>query len=224
MIGQDDPTGQEKQLSMLANTWRGWREACIGQPETFKHSVTVKGWDYLDLAQETGRPIIIVGTHTAIKSAAMKMAVEQRTGRSVWTLGYSPTGQVDAVAKVIKAKRLISEGGIVQVTGDGTQGNTGLELPFFNRSWLFRTGGAELALDINAILLPVFNTLAHNGRITVEFLPPFTSSAQGRRAQVEELTRHYAILLESRWPTLLSNMKWGKLQQFYSYGLENSER
>lgn len=222
LVGRDDPTGREKQLSMLANTWRRWREVCLWQPETYRCWVSVKGWDNLDSAQETGRPIIIVGTHTAIKSAAMKMAVQQRTGRPVWTLGYSPTGQVDAIAKVIVAQRLISEGGIVHITGDGAQGNTGLELPFFNRFWLFRTGGAELALDTNALLLPVFNTLSHSGHITVEFLPPFITLAQDKKAQVEELTRQYADLLADRWPNLLSNMKWDKLQQIYKYGLKNA--
>ncbi|GAB4440060.1 MAG: hypothetical protein Kow0031_22010 [Anaerolineae bacterium] len=221
LAGLDDAGGRQKELSQRVNTWRWWRRVCLQQPETFERWVTVKGIGNLDDAVATGRPIITVGTHTALGNAVMRMAMKRQTGQQGWTLGYSPAGQIDAVAKVLTAQQMLARGETVNINGDGAQGNRGIEAPFFGRLWLFRSGGAELALDHNAIMLPVFNTMSDSGRIVVEFLPPFTTSAQTRAEQIEELTRQYAALLESRWPSLLSNMKWGKLQQIYEYGPRN---
>ncbi|MCX6033081.1 MAG: AMP-binding protein [Chloroflexi bacterium] len=224
LVGRDDPSGREMELSLLANTWRGWREACVQQPETFAQWVTVNGVDKLDVLLADGRPIILVATHTAIRGGAMKMAIRQRSDRNIWTLGYCSTGQVDAVARVVRARNTLMQGGMVVVTEDGAQGTKGVEIPIYDRPWLFRSGGAELALDTDAALLPVFCTLAHSGHVAVEFLEPLTSAHSARQGQVEDLTRQYAALLEARWPSLLSNMKWGKLQQMLDYAVRRAER
>ena len=178
--------------------------------------------DHLNAALASERPILLVGTHTAIRGGAMRMAIRQRTDREAWTLGYTATGPADAAAKVVYARELLTQGGIVQVTGDGAMGRRGVTMPVYGRPWLFRSGGAELALDTGAVLLPVFNTLARSGHIAVEFLAPLTSHRAGRPQQIEDLTRQYAALLVARWPGLLSNMKWDKLQQILDYarGLE----
>ena len=220
----DDVDGRELELSLLANTWRGWREACIKKPATFAQWVTAHGIECLNSGLAMKRPIVLVGTHAAIRSAAIKMEIHQQSGHSVWTLGYSPTSATDAAAKVIHAQKLLVQGGIVQVTGDGAQGTRGVEVPIYGRPWLFRSGGAELALDTNAILLPVFNTLAHSGHITVEFLEPLTTGQCGREQQIEDLTRQYAALLTARWPYLLNNMKWGKLQQILDHAGRRAEQ
>lgn len=222
LLGRADPNGGEFELSLLANTWRSWREACVQQPSIFTQWVTVHGMAHLDAALASERPIVLVGTHTAIRGGAMRMTIRQRTGREAWTLGRTVTGAPDAAAKIIYARYLLAHGGIVQVTGDGAQGTRGVELPVHGRPWLFRSGGADLALEAGAVMLPVFNTLTCSGQITVEFLSPLASIQKGRQEQIENLTRQYAALLVARWPGLLSNMKWDKLQQILDYarGLE----
>lgn len=218
-----NPVDQEVALSMLANSWQAWRHQAIREEKAFNKWVTMRGAQHLDEALASGRAIIFVGTHTAIKGSAWQMAVWQRSGHDVYTLGYSPKREVDAVEKVLKARELLQNRGFVQITGDGAQGRTGFEIPLAGQPWLFRSGGAELALALDAILLPVFNTMDIDGKIVVEFLAPFTSSANSHELQVEELTHQYASLLNQRWTTLLSNMKWGKLDQIYTYA-ENERR
>lgn len=223
LLGLDDPKGQEQELSLLANTWRSWRGRCIQQPKTFAKWVTIQGGNILDDLLSTGRPIILVSAHTAIRAAAIKPAVRQRTSRPIWGLSYSPAGNMDAVAKVIKAREILLQKGIVFVAGDGGQGTKGIELPLCGYPWLFRMGGPELALETDAMLLPVFNTLARTGHITVTFLPPLHSTRQTRQAQCEDLTRQYAALLVTHWPSLLSNMKWTKLQQIMDYSTKGAQ-
>lgn len=140
-------------------------------------------------------------------------AIHQRTGQTAWTLGHTTTGPADAAAKIVYARARLSQGGIVQVSGDGVHGRRGVDLSIYGRPWLFRSGGAELALDTGAILLPVFRTLARDGRITVEFLEPLVSNHTSTPQQIEDLTRRYAALLSERWPGLLANMQWHKLRQ-----------
>jgi len=217
ILGRADSGGGELELSLLANTWRYWREACVQQPAIFTRWVTVQGMEHLDAALASEQPIVLVGTHTAIRGGAMRMAIRQRTGRKAWTLGRTVTGAPDAAAKIVYARELLAQGGIVHVTGDGAQGTHGVELPVHGRPWLFRSGGAELAVDTGAVMLPVFNTLARSGHITVEFLSPLISIQTARQAQIEDLTRQYAALLVARWPSLLSNVKWDKLQQILDY-------
>lgn len=217
ILGREDPEGRELELSLLANTWLDWREIHIEQPDIYARWVLVRGASYLDAALASGRPIVLVGTHTAIQGGAMRMAIRQRTDREAWTLGYTATGPADAAAMVVYARELLTQGGIVQVTGDGAMGRRGVTLPVYGRPWLFRSGGAELALDTGAVMLPVFNTLARSGHITIEFLAPLTSIQAGRQAQIEDLTRQYAALLVQRWPDLLANMQWNKLRQMLNY-------
>jgi len=79
-------------------------------------------------------------------------------------------------------------------------------------------GGAELALDTNAVMLPVFHSMTLGGHINVEFHEPLTcASSLNRTQQVDELTRQYAALLIGHLPTLVSNMRWYKLRQFQEY-------
>lgn len=216
-VGHTDPDGRALDLSLLTNTWRRWREICLEEPAVYDRWVTLRGIEHLDAAQSAKLPIILVGTHTAIRRAGLSMTIRRRWGQPAWTLGYSPDSAKDAVAKVLHAKNLLAQGGMVMVTGDGAQGVRGVEASLAGRTWRFRSGGAELALDTGAILLPVFNTLAHNGEITVEFLPPLTSNLPAREQKIEELTGQYAALLAARWPRLLDNMKWEKLQQIKDY-------
>lgn len=217
LLGRPDPDEAELELSMLANSWRRWRTLCCQQPATFARWIKLTGGEHLAAALVTGRPIVLVGTHTAIRNTALKLVIEQQAMRPLWTLDYTPSGPLDAITKVMTAHERLRQGGLVLVTGDGAQGKQGIELPIGGQRWLFRVGGAELALDTGAILLPVFNTLVHSGHITVSFFAPFATTAQTRPRQVEELTRQYAALLEYHWPQLLSNMNWNKLSQIGEY-------
>lgn len=205
------------ELSMLANSWRRWRMQCIQQPQTFAHWIKVTGGEHLTSALATGRPIVFVGTHTAVRKAILAKVIAQQSVRPLWTLPYTPSNPIEAIRKVITARERLQQGGLVLVSSDGAQGKLGIELPLRGRRWLFRTGAAELALDTDAILLPFFSTLAYSGHITLGFFPPFTTTAQTRQAQVEALTRQYAALLEEQWSSLLSNMEWAKLRQIETY-------
>ena len=217
IVDLPNPIGHEIEISLLANTWRGWREQAIRKLPAVHQWVVSYGEQHLKAALAEQRAIIFVGTHTAIKASAWQRAVQLQSGRDVWTLAYSPQGNVDAVTKVLQAREILQKQGFVQVTGDGAQGDRGFVFPLSTRSWLFRSGGAEMALEMDAILLPVFNTIDNHGKIAVEFLAPLTSSANSHESQVEELTRQYALLLNQRWSALLSNMKWNKLQQILDY-------
>lgn len=218
ILGQDDPDGSKLELSLLANTWRIWRLACIQQQDIFERYVTVHSVDRLDAAIGSGRPLILVGTHTAGSHSAMRLVIRQRTGKEFWNLGYTTTGAQDAAAKTVYARALLLQGGIVQVTGDGAKGERGVEMSIYGHPWLFRSGGAELALDTNAVMLPVFHSMTLGGHINVEFHEPLTcASSLNRTQQVDELTRQYAALLIGHLPTLVSNMRWYKLRQFQEY-------
>ena len=92
-----------------------------------------------------------------------------------------------------------------------------MELPIHGHNWHFRSGAAELAHDTNAILLPVFSTLVHSGHMIVTFEERLTSTDSISQRSIEDITRQYAMVLEARWPALLSSMNWGKLQQMLDY-------
>ena len=217
LLGQLDPDETALELSMLANSWCRWRMCSIQQSPLSTRWLKLAGGEHLAAALATGRPIVLVGAHTSVRTAALPKVIAQQTARPLWALTYTRSNQVEALTKVLTARERLRQGGLVLVTSDGAQGKVGLELPLGGRRWLFRTGSAELALDMDAILLPVFNTLDYSGHITVGFFAPFTTTAQTRRAQVEALTRQYAALLEQQWPSLLCSMEWAKLRQIEAY-------
>ncbi len=217
LMGDAASVARLQELSILANTWRNWRARSLRQPRTFARWVSLQGIDILERTLATERPIILVGAHTGFWNVAVWQVIRRHTKRPSWTLGYSPEGHVAAVAKTVNARELLLQSGIVWIAGDGAQGTRGVEFCIGGHPWLFRSGGAELAVETNAIMLPVFNTLEHSGRIRVTFLEPLATNAQSHPQQVAQLTGQYAALLQTHWPMLLGNMSWQKLHQIIAY-------
>lgn len=219
-----DPDGRKLEHSLLANTWKRWRNNQLLRPEIFTRWGTIIGMNRLEAALATDSPLVVVMAHTGLTRRIFQTILAAKTNRPIFWVGRSRSGLVERMEKVTQAGAVLQQGGIVITASDGVVGKTGVELPFLGRRWLFRAGAAELAEASGATVLPVFITLQPAGRVNITLHPPLTPVATTGPAYVTEVMEQYAHLLAELWRKNLGTIPWLKLRQFAaSRRLEETE-
>jgi len=205
-------------LSLMINTWQGWRVASLRKPEVAEKWVRYEGLEHLHQALERKRGVIFLSLHT-VNAGVISRAIRQVTDQEIHILG----GRVDGlnetmmmatyVRRVIEAQKRLQEGAIIGFAGDGLRGKISVPAPFYGRAFPFRSGFADLAVRNNAVLVAAFVYYELDGRVTVEFSKPFEAGQGTHEEQVNELVREYAGIIIERWPRLIPSLKWRKLRQ-----------
>jgi lauroyl/myristoyl acyltransferase len=99
----------------------------------------------------------------------------------------------------------------VIIAADGGKGKQGVVVPFFGGERRFYQGGAELAVQTGARLVPVFGTMNAKGGVVFDTCSPLERGGGSAQAQIERLTRAYAELVVARWPQVYHCLAWGHL-------------
>ncbi|MEO0644071.1 MAG: AMP-binding protein, partial [Pseudomonadota bacterium] len=157
--------------------WTGWRERCLSDPQVFKRFVTVEGFEQVEQARARGQGVILALVHTRFKGLYKFIPGLADAGLSA--IGNIPAdraafyglGAVAAasgaqggtlvpsarIAQIHNAHRALAAGGTLMIFMDYSDGVGGIELSVLGRKRPVRPGIAEMALDTNALVIPVSN-------------------------------------------------------------------
>jgi fatty-acyl-CoA synthase len=199
--------------SLLANTWEHWRTRALAAPPGTSPWVTAQG----DLApwQPRGEDVgvIFLVMHSTLSAlfARSCTAGGMRTLFVGGATGETESGDQDRAIQVYKAHQALNRGEPVIIAGDGGQGKQGVIVPFCGGERRFFQGAAELAVQTDVRLIPVFSTINADGRVAFDICAPLDRGAGSAQAQIERLTRAYAELVVARWPQVYHCQAWGNL-------------
>ena len=199
--------------SLLANTWRSWRNRVLAAPLGTLPWVKVTGERAWWEPPPGAGGVIYLLLHSPLSEVFSRGL--RAGGHSLFTIGVDTgelaTPQQERARQVYRAQEVLRAGGVVTMGGDGGKGDEGVVVPFFGGRRLFRQGGADLAVQSGAQLIPVFCTITDTGRVEIQVCPPLERGAGSTAAQVERLTRAYAELVVARWPQVYHCLSWGNL-------------
>jgi len=205
--------------SLMTNTWKKWRKVVLSREENHTWS-TVEGLERLLTAKKGNRGIILVTTHS-LRTSLLRSVIRSCGLKEIYSIHHEKdiTGHSHLMAayarQLVEAQKVLKQGGILSIAGDGFRGDTGSSQPFYGRMVPFRSGYADLALRTGAVLLPVFEYFTIDGHLKLEIAPPIEPPVGGREIQIEGIKQQYIQALIERWPRLLPSTSWFKLQQIW---------
>lgn len=205
--------------SLLTNTWTAWRQQALTKPLGASPWVTVQGdaalWQAQ--AQPQGRIYLVMHSPLAhlfyrglIAGGVKALPLSGQTGEF-------ELREYDRSAQVYQAYQALLRGEAVIIAGDGGKGRQYVVVSFFGGQRHFVQGGAELAVQTGAALVPVFCTLAPSGHVAIEVCPPLARGDGAAQAQIERLTRAYADLVVARWPQVYASLTWENLARWLGH-------
>lgn len=202
--------------------WR-WRLS-TWQPQQLAQVVTVRGWEAWRTAYEQSKGIILVTYHTLaarlimpwLAHAGVEPSLVLGSKYQVDDTGDLPNSPFLYARQLHAARSCLVAGGVVQILPDGFQGSGGISLPLYQRTRLFRTAFAELALSTGALVTPTSATLNLAGKIEITFHPPLCvgEKSQPRSEQIEALVKQYVAFLHTAWSAAPGNISIGHMEQF----------
>lgn len=205
-------------LSLMGNTWRGWRKAALLR-EPVNSWASVIGLENLIKADVREGGAILITTH-AFRSNLLTTLIKNQGSSNIFFIhqvyetqdrSYLMSAYARQLAEAIK---ILKKGGILCIAGDGQMGEGGITVPFYGRLMEFRSGYADLALRTGATLLPIFQYMEPDGRIVYEITPKLVPSTGNRKDQIESIVRQYIHTLRERWPRIYPSIAWFKLEQY----------
>lgn len=227
-------------ISLLANFFQHWIYGALARtsPQEFDRWVTVKGRATLQSSHRKNRGVVLVLSHLALEHLT-RLMLDRRGFDDILIfaaglnpeipkiLGLTRSKQIVLGLKnddrffirhLAAAKKVLDQGGIVLIAGDGRQGDSGINIPFHGRLLSFKAGFAELAINSGADAIPAFVSIDTAGHIDVKFLDPLNKDLPetGHKEKVEFLIRRYVDLLEKNWTDDPGNIRFGRLSRFLS--------
>jgi len=214
-----------------------WREKALSgyDLEEMQNWIEISGIKKLQQARDKGKGIILVSCHmSTVRSLNLlldrmgfriiSLEVRDRMGQfgiqtsnnlSVLEIGEEaefPLRELYLVQKSLK------KGGIVNLSGDGYKGTTGVSTHFLGRVREFRTSFAELAIKCEAIAFPVFGSATNSGQICLDIEKPLKPGRKTTpyKARVESLIKQYSERLEDRWKNNPGDIAWEQIRYFSS--------
>jgi len=234
------------QHSLRANFLRFYRLAALAYcpSERINQWLQVEGLELLQDAHRQGKGVIILNSHTTL-AHILSLALSRNGFNELLTVGddamkldllgmqeVNPASATVGAPKIMyflrqlqEAKRILKQGGVVQVAADGSYGASIVEAPFFGHRRPFRTGFAELSATTGAVSLPAIVTIMPGGVVRVVFHAPFLDNPpeSGQRAQVAALMSQYIDFNRRLWSSQLGDLKWRQIQRFLDLPLLDSE-
>lgn len=219
------PTQVMHQALFCDNFIRHWRwRLSTWQPQQLAQVVTVRGWEAWRTAYEQSKGIILVTYHTLaarlimpwLAHAGVEPSLVLGSKYRVDDRGDLPNSPFLYARQLHAARSCLVAGGVVQILPDGFQGSGGISLPLYQRTRLFRTAFAELALSTGAIVTPASATLNLAGKIEITFHPPLCvgEKSQPHSEQIEALVKQYVAFLHTAWSAAPGNISIGHMEQF----------
>lgn len=194
------------------------------QPQQLAQVVTVRGWEAWRTAYEQRKGIILVPYHTLAARLILPWLAHAAVGPSlvlgskyqVDDTGDLPNSPFLYARQLHAARSCLATGGVVQILPDGFQGSGGISLPLYQRTRLFRTAFAELALSTGALVTPASAILNLAGKIEITFRPPLCVGEKGqpRSEQIEALIKQYVAFLHTEWCAAPGNISTWHMEQF----------
>ncbi|NLE46350.1 MAG: AMP-binding protein [Chloroflexi bacterium] len=215
LVGEQD--GDEAiARSLLANTWTTWRSRVLAGSLGASPWIVVEGDSALLQPRLNSPGTIFLVMHSHLSTLLVRylayhgdepLFIRGKTGDG-------PSSLHDRSLQLHCAYRNLMRGEPVIIAADGGKGQQGVTVPFFGGKRMFRSGGAELAVQTKAPLVPVFGVMGSDGRITFELCQPLSPSKGASESQVEALTGEYAELVVRRWPSIYTSLAWGNLDRW----------
>ncbi len=200
--------------TLLAHTlWRNMQQV-----------VVLSGQNFLAEAQQNGRGILLLNTHSFTTSYTLSIVLQQlgynnfmvhkgKAGlpnrpalRKAFQQYFATTQDELVITKLLSlqmemARQKLKAGGIVWIAPDGRSGQLTLSLPVFGRERAFSTGFADLSIETGAVAIPTRCVTLPTGKIQVTFLPPLDSGAGDapRQERIVSLVQQYVAFLEETW-------------------------
>lgn len=206
-------SGRERAtISLLANTWLGWRKAALSRVTDLSDWVTVNDPYQILLGTSPFPTGAVLAVSHAGRIGLLPLEICRRNGRETGSIiGGEPVGPLLRSEMLLKAERILQRGGVVMVAADGLQGHYAVDVPFWGRRRSFQMGAAELAVTTGSALVPVYITFDARGRIHLEVTAPLETKALTTRDRIRELTERYGADYVARWPQFYASMLWRHL-------------
>jgi len=188
----------------------------------------VAGLDFLAKVYQEGRGVILLSFHgTAANSVAHRMLARRLGSAPFQTitpnlpLGESPFKAIDKknvpssaaawlyAELAYHAQKLLQQGNVIHIVGDTFAKGPGrtYQIRIGDREYSLKAGFAELALNTNAQVLPIFGRFEPDGRLLTEILPPLDPGRGTRDERIQAYIQLYAQFINSvlqRHPEILS--------------------
>lgn len=222
------PTQVMHQALFGDNFIRPWRwRLSTWQPQQLAQVVTVRGWEAWRAAYEQRKGVILIPYHTlatrlllpSLAHAGVELSLVLGSRYQADDTADLPNSPFLYARQLHAAQGCLAAGGVVQILPDGFQGSGGISLPLYQRTRLFRTAFAELALITGAPVTPASVILTLTGKIEITFHPPLYvgEKSQSRSEQVEALMKQYVAFLHTAWCTAPGNISIGHMAQFLKH-------
>ena len=214
--------GRQVFARYLTTNWLSiWRLLTLSRcsDQTFNRWVSVSGHELFAQLREQGRPVLLYNSHYGAGKISLLALMRQghvihsldrfdlfsffkiRTRGELISINLGERRSSFMLKQVFRARKVLLEGGILHIAGDGVRGSSGRAIPFLGRLRQFPASVAELALATNAVVIPTLGTLETDGRIRLELLPPLQMPAPDRphEERVMDIIQQYGSLLQARW-------------------------
>lgn len=206
------------------NYLHGWRTSSLSRFSwlAFRRRVKVKGLEEFKKHYDSGRGIILLGSHYGLPAASFsifprlgfkrfhtilgekgaesvkfkQMKKKRRPGILVFKRG----GESEAFNMLFQARELLEQGNILHLLGDGGHGRSSHTFDFLGKLKGYRATFAELSILTDAPIFPVFITPIR-GKFIVDIEAPLnTGNADTEREErVKSIMLQYSSMLEMKW-------------------------
>ena len=214
-----------------------WREKILShyRLDEMKKWVDVSGMDILQQCVDEGRGIILLSSHMStgrllnmlldrMEYKITSLEVRDRMGKyGVQSSGNMCVLEVGEkvdfpLRELYQIQKSLKKGELVNLSGDGYRGTSGIEVKFLGRKREFKTSFAELAVKTDAIVLPVFGSANPSGKIYLKIRPPLTTGDKhiSHAERVAFLVRQYAALLEEVWRKKPGDIAWEQIRHYFT--------
>lgn len=185
------------------------------------------GLRYLEEALARGRGVVLLSFHgtgqvlaaraarrfldggRSIRFLSRQMSRLRAQGVTLGDWRHVPAAGLEIARDTIAAQRHLEGGGLVQIVADGTPQRDGIPCPIGGRLYSLNAGFAELALVTGATIIPWSAFYDEDGRVRAEFFPPLTTEvAADREAQITDLVKRHAGIMERIWRENPASLNW----------------
>jgi len=222
----DSPVPTEAETIHVHLAWqsnRTWRQRALVRlsPPEQERWISVAGVQNVHRSLEKGRGVILVGSHGPIGGlwdvvlerigladafpimparAYSRTTLHGRDLRRTKSGAQGSTGVL--VGEIHRARRILAEGGVVTMMGDGRAGSSRpLSYLLHNRVCSIRPGFAVLALESGADVVPMTVSGDARGHARVSIAPPLDRGNRGLSYgdRIELLVVQYVDVLRQHW-------------------------
>lgn len=223
----------------LVNNWfSNWRLLALSRctDQEFKRWVSLSGYEAFKQLREQGRPVLLCNSHYG--SGKVILLALMRLGHTIYSLDRKDVfshsnirahgnlisinlGERESnfmLKQVFRARKVLADGGVLHIAGDGMRGLSGRAIPFLGRQRRFPASVAELALATNAVVVPTFGMIETDGHVKLELLSPIEmpSVHLSHDERIMSIIEQYRDLLQERWTTCPGSIHKSELKIYYS--------